>query len=664
MYLCKLLIIIFCHSSLSISQFPYPKQTFELPNHPSNWVCTVHITVAMFANYTSSDITERFLTSNQEKIIPTVSIMLNRSIGIAAVNSFYEPCTISVLIDATVQGSSHVFKGPQLYRYINGNEYVYRGWRHSLIVLIYFSCNPQIRALSLHLPHRLFYHSLDCGHQNIFPNQVFVSDPLQNLRNINDPKYSIHYRQLPLAMRRSISTPNYLWDNHDPNKKPDQCLASRWDKTSQMLDCPFDRIAVHHYQRLVNFTAVAYTPDNVHHYGKLFTNTKFSAVEDSISLHAIDSTTSRVLYCDRNSDSPRLRPISLSSPFSFVTWVTLVFLLIFFAIADGFPKFDMCSVSNNWTINIFIKTTFNCLVELIASLLESNIGKNTCTKALIGLVAICLGNTYKNYLTIELVYPRAVDAIRNLTELLDLSFNIITFGSDEDVGRDNKSTWLIKANFHLEIDEAKRENYVREAERLLKFRDSTDEIINELASVTSKNAWIISDPYYIQVYLLNLINDIHYPRSCRFVKRPFAYKFQEFYFFNPKAEEFKWWTAKFLDHGLFEFWKRLQSHSLTLDQHKFSLKSRSKRSNSSSVEAHDVQNFIGQVHIIVFYIVIAILTAICVAIFLLECAMQNAQVISTFVLQIFIHFCLKLLWTIVRSIFLMISLIGRLCQNR
>jgi hypothetical protein len=30
------------------------------------------------------------------------------------------------------------------------------------------------------------------------------------------------------------------------------------------------------------------------------------------------------------------------------------------------------------------------------------------------------------------------------------------------------------------------------------------------------------------------------------VKRPFAHEFWELYFFNPKAEEFKWWTAIFL----------------------------------------------------------------------------------------------------------------------
>jgi ABC-type phosphate transport system permease subunit len=118
-----------------------------------------------------------------------------------------------------------------------------------------------------------------------------------------------------------------------------------------------------------------------------------------------------------------------------------------------------------------------------------------------------------------------------------------------------------------------------------------------------------------------------------------------------------------LDHGLFEFWKRLHSHMLTLELHKFSLESRSKRSNSSSAEAPDVQNFIGQVHLVVFYIVIATLTAIFVAIFLVECAMQNAQALSIFVLNKFKHYSFQLLWTILRTLLLISRHIGRLCQN-
>jgi hypothetical protein len=661
MNLYKLLVIIFCHSSLAIWQFPYPKQTFELPNHPLNWTCTVHITVATFANYTTSDITERFLASNREKIIPSLHTMLNSNISIVPVISFFEPCTISILIDATEQGSSYVFKKKGLERYISGNEYVYRGWRQSIIILIYFSCHADYIVKSLSLPHRLFYHSLDCGDSKTFPNQVFVPDPLQYLMEIADQTHSIHHRLLPLSMRREISTPKYGWDRLDPNIKPGQCLASRRDK--HMLDCGIDQTAVHHYQLFLNFTAVAIAPDIVQNYGKLLTNVKYYDVKGSISFHAIDSMYSRAIYCDRNSDSPRLRPIRLSSPFSFGTWVTLGFLLIFCAIVRSFTIFEMHSIAKNWATIFFIKTIFNNLLELIMCLLEKDVGKENCAKIFIGLIVICLGNTYKNYLTIDLVYPRAVDVISSFTEMLDLNFNILESVGVKDVGEDT-STWLKRNNYHLEIDKTKREKYIREAKRWLKFiLYNKENIINELASVTSRNAFIINAPYFAQTYYLNVVIQGTYPLSCHFVKRPLSHTFQEYYFLNPKAEEFKWWTAKFLDHGLFDFWKRLQIHTSNLEQRKVSLEDRSKRSNSSSTEALDISNFIGQVHLIMFYIVTSILTTICIAIFLLECAIQNSRETSFLFLTKVKHVSLQLLWKIVDFIYSMSRLAGRLYGN-
>jgi hypothetical protein len=112
------------------------------------------------------------------------------------------------------------------------------------------------------------------------------------------------------------------------------------------------------------------------------------------------------LYCDRNSDSPRLRPVSLTSPFSFETWVALVFVLIFCAISSSFSIFDMRSIVKNQTV-VFVKTIFNSLFELIVCLLEKDTDKNNRAKAFIGLIVICLGNSNKTYLTIELVFPRA-----------------------------------------------------------------------------------------------------------------------------------------------------------------------------------------------------------------------------------------------------------------
>jgi hypothetical protein len=312
---------------------------------------------------------------------------------------------------------------------------------------------------------------------------------------------------------------------------------------------------------------------------------------------------------------------------------------------------------------IFFRTIFNSLVELIMCLLPKDVGKKNCTKAFIGLIVICVGNDYKNYLTIELVFPRASEAISTLTGLLDLNFNLLQPVNVNQIGN-VKLPYLKELNYHLEIDETKREKYVHEVERWWKLiQFSEDSISNELASATSKNAWIVNPPYHIQVYNLNLITQRNYPLSCHFVRRPFAHQFRELYFLNPKAEEFKWWTTKFLDHGLFVFWKRLESHKLTLYQRYVLLRMRSKKSNSSSTETLDISNFIRQVHLIVFYTSISVLTAIC-AIFLLECAIPKARELSLFVQVKVKHVSLQLLWTIVRFLFLMSRLIGSLYESR
>jgi hypothetical protein len=153
-----------------------------------------------------------------------------------------------------------------------------------------------------------------------------------------------------------------------------------------------------------------------------------------------------------------------------------------------------------------------------------------------------------------------------------------------------------------------------------------------------------------------MISEVSYPVPCHFLKQSFAPQFSEFYFFNPKAEEFKWWTAKFLAHGLFEFWKRLQVHQFTSMQRKETLNYRLEVFNSSSREVLEQDDFVGQVHLFAFYIIIAKLFAICIVVFLAECAMQNARQVSLLVLTKYKHFSLQLLRTVVRFL----SLVSRL----
>jgi hypothetical protein len=503
MHLILLFLFNFCQTTHSFLEIPYPHQAFELPNHPSNWTCTVHVTVATFANHRSLEVTERFLISNHGKIITTLSTMLNRSIGIDPVISFFEPCTISALIDATISGSSYVFSQHGIARYIDVNKYIYRGWRHSIIILIHFTCFSARYAKSFYLPHRLFDHSPDCGPPNTFPNQVFVPDSRRTLRAIKDPTYNIHYRQLPLVIRNSISKPVYTWDE-------------RWKELSQMESCTVGQFAFHQYQEFLNFTVIATVRNGAIDYGALTTRSKYHDLRFSVSMCAIDSRNDRVIYCDQDSDSPTLRPIKISSPFNIETWIIIAVFLMLCGAASTFAIFDLSLVRNESSTVRFIKSMCASLLELISCFLEKDVGKRNFTKTLIGLILICLGNDYKNYLTIELVYPRAVDPIQNVTELLDLKFSIIQFIPDH-IKIQHKSIWLKDTRLYIEIDEGKREHYVLEADRwLLHSSASAFEVMEELASGTVKNAWFVSAPYYIQVSLLSAINERNFSLSCHF----------------------------------------------------------------------------------------------------------------------------------------------------
>jgi hypothetical protein len=420
------------------------------------------------------------------------------------------------------------------------------------------------------------------------------------------------------------------------------CFASRWHGLSERKFCQVKQFAVYHYQNFINFTAVARTRGV--NYGEIITKTEFFLIEDLLSIQTVGSMSNRIIYCDQNLNSVKIRLINLSVPFSSGTWVLVVSVLILCTVTITFAKSDFSGSSHEWKVQISITGICNTVFQLIACLLEKDVGKEDCTKALVGLVVICIGNTYKNYLTIDLVYPRAQGTIQNFTELLDLNFNLFENIPVNGISV-NKSVWLKETNVDMEIDKAKREKYVREANRWLKFGRGKAEML--LTKASDKNAISNFGHYQSQLLFLNGLMEKNYPFLCHFVKRPFAPEFDNVYFFNCKAEEFKWWTGKFLDHGLFEFWKRLEAHTLCILELRKWLIIRFNRSNSSSPtnQSLDLNNFVGQVHLYVFYMIVSILAAFCGLVFVLECAGQHAKQLSFIVLTKFKHFSLEFVWT-------------------
>jgi hypothetical protein len=152
-----------------------------------------------------------------------------------------------------------------------------------------------------------------------------------------------------------------------------------------------------------------------------------------------------------------------------------------------------------------------------------------------------------------------------------------------------------------------------------------------IENLTEKNALLVSAADHLQVGYLKAFIISYSHISCHFVKQAFVPQFKYLYFYNQKAEEFKWLTAKFLNHGLFDFWKGLESRMFNVFVRTEEKRLKRSNNNSSSTETLDFNNFIGQVHFPLFYTVVSMLTGIFVFVFLSECAIENAPELSLFV---------------------------------
>jgi hypothetical protein len=146
--------------------------------------------------------------------------------------------------------------------------------------------------------------------------------------------------------------------------------------------------------------------------------------------------------------------------------------------------------------------------------------------------------------------------------------------------------------------------------------------------------------YHLETYYSNGFTGMIHPISSSFVKRPYAHQFRELYFFNPKAQQFKLWTGAFLGSRCILVLETFAYRQLILIQRRNSLGN----FNSNSTDGLDVNNFIGQVHLSVYYIVVFHNKSNlhCYTV-LFKCALRNAQQLSLFNLTKLEPFCLRLL---------------------
>jgi hypothetical protein len=536
-----LLSIVILTSSKSLPHSPYPSQTFVLPIHPDNSLCTVHITIVTFKDHLSVDILQRILISNYGQIIPTISSMLNRTLSIKPANNFFEPCAISILVDSLINGSSYVFSGLWTTRYFSDNTYTMASWKHSVIIVLFFSCNPFNEYVSNRLPHRLFYHSLDCGPLHTFPNYAFVSNARRRFYPIEDTVYSIHQRKLPLTITRSNSMkPAYVSDNYSPELVYPACLQSKRIRSLGGTYCTVDDFAEQHYQKYINFSVFGVKAElfwKAMTYGGVISNVATLRGARDITINTHDSVTDKIIYCDSKLDSPKLRPLDMTKPFSLLSWIVLFLSGTACALTSSLTMYGFTRNPKALKTVELARICGGRLAEQFLCLIEKDVPTRNVLNVMLSLVVIYLGNEYKNFLTIDLVFPRTTKAIQNLTGLLDLGYTL-HLHSNLTPSRANNSIFYHTAGIEYEINTEKRANYVQNARDWLKFSTfSTETWIKRVMNVDQKkNAICIRSLHSYQKIILKVIKILSYPSSsCNFVTRSFSSRLQTIYAYNPKA---------------------------------------------------------------------------------------------------------------------------------
>jgi hypothetical protein len=663
-----------CSLGLLQFEFKYPNHTFKLPDPPeSSSICTAHITLVTMVDHAASDVAERILTSNHGRIIPTLSTMQNRSMSIHPVISFFEQCTISILVDSSIDKHSYTKLKFRLGVYIWKNGYEFTSWKHSAILLVFFKCVLNVRGDTFRSPRRLFYHFLECGERDIFPNFVAVPKLGKPLAPITDKSFSIYNRQLPLSIRSQILVPRLEWDGYSPWHLYPICLKSRWRKEELLKmhysPCYCTDIALQHLQKYANFSVRVKTVGMVGMYGSIISELGGVSGIWEQSGTVYDTNKNRIVYCDNTVDISRLRPIIISSPFSLITWVCIVLTL---AACSAVATWKSCT-ENKFIIRAWRSYIVSCIkafldkfAEFARIALEKDVKSNRGMNILIGLCVIYLGNEYKNHLTIELYFPRSTNAIATTTQLLDRGYKIGLEDSGS-VGFSNKFMGHLES-FKYEIDKEKRDRYVQNASKWLAVKWSADltETLIDISKVDGMYAKHLITTDSHQIFILNLAKAISYPRTCSFVKRPLQTHFHRIFFLNSKMDELKWWTQIFVQHGLFVRWKAMYEQMEKLIVHKIELDAYYKKTNSSSVSADIISDYVQQVHLSIgLYTIFAILMLIGFLVFVAEnMSAVSAKTLGVFIVRKSKHVGFMIMWTGHRCVVLAYKYLGSILHQQ
>jgi hypothetical protein len=114
--------LLFLSYETVLCRFSQLQYNLKLENHPTEELCTLHLTVMSFSHEESSDIAEELLLANVESNFWTVRSLYNKSsFRFQRMNEVLEQCSINILIDGDFNKQGYLLENDKVVTYLNTN---------------------------------------------------------------------------------------------------------------------------------------------------------------------------------------------------------------------------------------------------------------------------------------------------------------------------------------------------------------------------------------------------------------------------------------------------------------------------------------------------------------------------------------------------------------
>jgi hypothetical protein len=133
-------------------------------------------------------------------------------------------------------------------------------------------------------------------------------------------------------------------------------------------------------------------------------------------------------------------------------------------------------------------------------------------------------------------------------------------------------------------------------------------------SKAQKSAMLLYTRNYYQRILLGIANSAALPERCYIQKEHVGFDFLPFYFLNPEAESFHEWIAKFMDHGLVNYWNQLDERFEKV----WGRKQERLVSSNFTEDYFEMSDYVGHEHLVQFYHIYGALILVVNCVFVME----------------------------------------------